>query len=44
LIAGGYDIPRVLRYYPELHEDDVRAAIEYTIETIQNEDVQLLQV
>ena len=44
LIAGGYDIPKVLTYYPELTEDDIRAAIEYSIETIQNEDVQLLQM
>ncbi len=42
LIAGGYDIPKVLNYYPELAEDDVRAALEYTIETVQGEDVQLL--
>ena len=44
LFAGGYDIPKILTYYPELQEEDVRAAIEYSIESIQNEDVQLLQV
>jgi len=29
LIGGGYDIKRVLEYYPELTEDDVKAAVEY---------------
>lgn len=29
LIGGGYDIKRVLDYYPELTEDDVKAAVQY---------------
>lgn len=42
LIAGGYDTRRILQYYPELVEEDIKAALEYAIETIQNEDVHLL--
>lgn len=43
LMAGGYDIPRILTYYPELTEEDVKAAIEYTLETIEGEEVHLLR-
>jgi uncharacterized protein (DUF433 family) len=27
LLAGGYTIAQILEYYPELHEEDVKAAI-----------------
>ncbi len=43
LMAGGYDIPKILKYYPELTEEDVRAAMEYALETIDGEEVHLLQ-
>ncbi|HEY4611776.1 MAG TPA: DUF433 domain-containing protein [Bacteroidota bacterium] len=43
LIAGGYDIQKVLAYYPDLTEEDVKAALEYTIETVEGEEVHLLQ-
>ncbi len=33
LLAGVYTIAQILEYYPELHEEDVKAAIEYTRET-----------
>jgi uncharacterized protein (DUF433 family) len=33
LLAGGYTIAQILEYYPELHEEDVKAAIEYAKET-----------
>lgn len=43
LIGGGYDIRGVLQYYPELVEEDVKAAVEYAIESIEGEDVQLFE-
>jgi len=43
LMAGGYDIAKIMAYYPELAEEDVRAAIEYTLESIEGEEVYLLQ-
>jgi len=43
LVAGGYDIPKIVAYYPELNEEDVKAAIEYTMESIEGEEVYLLQ-
>ena len=43
LMAGGYDITRILNYYPELSEDDVKAAMEYVLESIEGEEVRLLQ-
>ena len=43
LMAGGYDIPRILNYYPELIEEDVKVAMEYVLESIAGEEVRLLQ-
>jgi len=43
LIAGGYDTRKILEYYPQLTEEDVKASIEYAIETVQGEDVYLLE-
>ena len=34
LIGGGYDTKRILEYYPEPVEDDVKAVMEYAIESI----------
>lgn len=34
MFAGGYDLQRVLRAYPELQPEDVQAALEYAAETI----------
>ncbi len=39
LFAGGYDINKVLEYYPQLNKEDVIAAIKYAIENIQEEVV-----
>lgn len=43
LLAGGYDIPRILAYYPELSREDIKAAIEYILESIEGEEVHLIQ-
>lgn len=42
LIAGGYNFDKIREYYPELSEEDIKAAIEYSIETVQDEDIQML--
>lgn len=39
LLAGGYNLTRILDYYPELKEADVKAAIEYAISAIGEEVV-----
>jgi uncharacterized protein (DUF433 family) len=39
LLAGGYDVARVIRNYPELTEDDVRAALEYAGEVVRDEEI-----
>ncbi len=43
LMAGGYDFSRILDYYPELSKEDVKAAMEYVLESIEGEEVRLLQ-
>jgi len=37
LVAGGYDIKMILKYYPKLSKEDVKAAVEYAIESVQEE-------
>lgn len=32
-----------MQYYPELMEEDVKAAVEYAIESIEGEDVRLYE-
>ena len=39
LLAGGYDMARVLRNYPELTEEDVKAALEYAGEVVRDEEI-----
>ncbi|OGH56161.1 MAG: hypothetical protein A3G34_06760 [Candidatus Lindowbacteria bacterium RIFCSPLOWO2_12_FULL_62_27] len=34
LIEGGYDIPRILRHYPDLTRADVKAAIRYAASAV----------
>ncbi len=41
LIAGGYDIEQVIEYYPELTKEDVKAAIAYAINAVQEEEIAL---
>ncbi|GBC76095.1 hypothetical protein HRbin07_00291 [bacterium HR07] len=39
LIRGGYTIPQILEYYPELTEEDVKAAIDYAAAVIEEETI-----
>nr|BAL56820.1 hypothetical conserved protein [uncultured Acetothermia bacterium] len=39
LIRGGYTIPQILEYYPELTEEDVKAAIDYATAVIEEETI-----
>ena len=39
MIAGGYDIDRVLKEYPELSREDVSAALEYATHVVDDEKV-----
>ena len=39
LLAGGYDVARVLKNYPELTEADVLAALEYAGDVVRDEEV-----
>ena len=38
LLAGGYDMARVLANYPELTENDILAALEYAGDVVRDED------
>ena len=39
MIAGGYSMERILEAYPELTQEDVAAALDYTSQVIDEEKV-----
>ncbi len=39
MLAGGYDMDRILRAYPELSRDDVAAALDYASAVVDEEKV-----
>jgi len=41
LFAGGYDVKKITEYYPELTEEDIKAAVNYAVESIQDEEILL---
>ncbi len=41
LFAGGYDMKQVLEYYPELVEKNVKEAIQFAVNLLQEEEIKL---
>ncbi len=41
LFAGGYDMKQVLEYYPELVEKNVKEAIQFAVNILQEEEIKL---
>ncbi len=39
MIAGGYDLARMLKTYPELSAEDIQAALEYAATVLDEEQV-----
>ena len=39
LLAGGYTFTQIEEYYPELKEDQIKAAIQYAATSVQEEEV-----
>jgi len=39
LVAGGYDLDRILRTYPELDAEDIREALDYAAFVVDDERV-----
>jgi uncharacterized protein (DUF433 family) len=39
MVAGGYSIDRILTSYPGLNEEDVKAALEYAAQVVDEEQV-----
>ena len=38
LLSAGYDFKRIVKAYPSLNEEDIRAAIDYAAKIMQNEE------
>jgi len=39
LVAGGYDLDRILKSYPELDAEDIREALDYAAFVVDDERV-----
>lgn len=39
LVAGGYDLEKILKTYPELEEEDIRQALDYAAFVVDDERV-----
>lgn len=39
LVAGGYDLEKILKTYPELEEEDIRQALDYVAFVVDDERV-----
>lgn len=42
LFAGGYDIKQVINYYPQLKEEQVKEAIQFAVNLLQEEEIKLM--
>ncbi len=42
LLAQGWDIEKIIKNYPQLKEEDIRAALEYSSHALQLETIELL--
>jgi uncharacterized protein (DUF433 family) len=39
LLSGGYDFKRIIKAYPTLTEEDIKAAVNYAVQIVKNEEV-----
>ncbi len=44
LLANGYDVARIISAYPNLTEEDIRAAIAYSAERLEREEIRRFDV
>jgi uncharacterized protein (DUF433 family) len=38
LLSAGYDFKRIIKAYPSLDEDDIKAAVDYAAQIVKNEE------
>ena len=38
LLSAGYDFKRIVEAYPTLTDEDIKAAVEYAVEIVKNEE------
>jgi uncharacterized protein (DUF433 family) len=39
LLSAGYDFKRIIKAYPTLTEEDIKAAVDYSVQIVKNEEV-----
>ncbi|MBI2061364.1 MAG: DUF433 domain-containing protein [Nitrospirae bacterium] len=42
LLAGGYDVAKIIQGYPELSDEDIRAAVAYAASVVQDEEIRFI--
>lgn len=42
LFAGGYDIKHIVEYYPQLKEKDIKEAVQFATNLLQEEEIKLV--
>jgi uncharacterized protein (DUF433 family) len=38
LLSAGYDFKRIIKAYPTLTEEDIKAAVDYAVQIVKNEE------
>ena len=38
LLSAGYNFKRIIKAYPDLTEEDVKAAVDYAVQIVKNEE------
>jgi uncharacterized protein (DUF433 family) len=38
LLSAGYDFKRIIKAYPTLTEEDIKAAVDYAVQRVKNEE------
>jgi len=39
LLSAGYDFKRIIKAYPTLTKEDIKAAVDYAVQIVKNEEV-----
>ena len=39
LLSAGYDFKRIIKAYPTLTEEDIKAAVDYAVQIVKNQEV-----
>jgi uncharacterized protein (DUF433 family) len=44
LLASGYSVKKIIKFYPSLKEEDIKAAIEYASNVLETEEIKKIKL